>query len=110
MNQGDVIQTIPAYPYAYPKNLDCTWLITADDGGFIILRFVFFRLVTNWDFLSIGYGHNVSKDTIVSILTGAAAPNTVTMNGTSAWMKLTTPAGGSFGFVIEVEVNNNKGK
>ena len=105
-----MIQTLPAYPYNYPRNLDCTWFITADDGGYIILRFVLFSLATNRDYLTIGYGHNVTSDTIVSRLTGTVAPNTVTINGISAWMQLTTPFGGYWGFVIEVEVHDTKGK
>ena len=110
-NRSAVIQTIPAYPDNYPKNLDCTWLITAEDGAYTILRIRFFVLATYADYLSIGYGHNVTDDnTVVIRLTGVVPPNSVILNATTAWMQLTTPYGLWWGFVIEVDVNASKGQ
>ena len=104
-----MIQTLPAYPYNYPRNLDCTWFITADDGGFIILRFVLFHLVTNLDYLTIGRGHQITTTTMVSRLTGGVAPNTISIIGVTVWMQLTTPNGRWWGFAIEVNADDNNG-
>ena len=46
---------------------------------------------------------------MVGRLTGGVAPKTVTINGTTAWTQLTTPRGGSWGFVVDVEVSDTIG-
>lgn len=36
--------TSPGFPYNYPDNLDCTWIITATPGYYVYLHFTHFHL------------------------------------------------------------------
>ena len=50
------LKSIPFYPYPYPNNVFCTWLVTCPTGALIDISFEYFHLQTNLDFLMIGRG------------------------------------------------------
>ncbi|XP_072037246.1 uncharacterized protein [Amphiura filiformis] len=103
-SQGALIQTYPAFPYNYPK-MECEWFITALDSPNIIVHFILIDLVTNEDFLYIGYGHNISSNSKVFDLTGFTAPNTLTINSSTMWLNLVAPVGDWWGIVIKFEAS-----
>ena len=49
--------TSPGWPNAnYPNRVDCLWLLVAEEGHRIVLRFIEFQLVGSGDFLYCGNG------------------------------------------------------
>ncbi len=74
----------------YGKNADCTWLVTAVTGDFIVITVSMLYLETNRDFFIIGNGHNVSSSSEVLRLTGIGSFSSVTFNSTTIWMRFIT--------------------
>ncbi|XP_072041747.1 bone morphogenetic protein 1-like [Amphiura filiformis] len=97
----------PYYPNKYPTSLFCVWLFSSPAQGFITFRFYHFKVETNYDFLHIGRGHNISIWYEIYKLHGHAdnaKPNSITINGTEAWVTFETDSILSYsGFDISVE-------
>ena len=105
------LHTIPDSPYNYPNNLKCQWYITAEFDSFIVFRFKFFHVELYFDYVTFGYGHNVSKDSTALYLSGRASPNTLTINDSLAWVTFeTNPTEEWWGFDIELEQHTEYGK
>ena len=45
----------PNYPSTYFNNANCTWFLQSDAGKSISLRFEFFELERNFDFINVIY-------------------------------------------------------
>ena len=99
----------PMYPYGYANNLECRWYITCAND-FVVIRFVYFRAQTNHDFLSVGYGQNITLNTTVLNLSGKMGPNLLTINSSLAWMTFTTDSRYRWpGFHITLESSESYG-
>ena len=103
----------PTYPYNYANNLDCRWYFTSTND-FVVIRFVYFSVDTNSDFLSVGYGHKITLNTTVLNLSGMKSPSFVTVNSSLVWMTFTTDSKFSSssqwaGFYITLESSESFG-
>ena len=104
-----IVHTIPSYPYSYPTGISCKWLISAVDGDYTNFQFMLLFIETNRDFLGIGVGHNVTRDTMVMDLTGVAPPSTLSVKSREAWMSFYYPRGNWWGFVVIITTSNMQG-
>ncbi|XP_072033168.1 bone morphogenetic protein 1-like [Amphiura filiformis] len=74
--------TSPLYPNMYPLNLECTWVVaTANTQHAIQISFMEFNLENRFDFLEVGYGHNISVDSTVTRLSGEVVPMVIVHDG-----------------------------
>ena len=92
-------------------------MTASDKEPFIVFRFVSFSVETHHDFISVGFGHNVPESSseeegsMVLKLSGVAAPNSLTINGTTAWVTvITDDATAWWGFIVTVESSELYGK
>ncbi|XP_072017018.1 uncharacterized protein [Amphiura filiformis] len=93
------------YPNPYPPDLDCQWVISADnDEILIVARVKNFELEKGYDFLTIGNGPVARMDAIAE-LTGVV-PNVraITSSTSSMWFALKTDStGNKLGYRLELE-------
>ena len=95
--------TSPGYPLQYPSNLDCQWVVVANDGMVIVARIKFFDLERSFDFLRVGDGHESGLHEIAS-LTGSVKVRALTSSTSSMWMALTTDNTGQMsGYRLELD-------
>ncbi|XP_072033271.1 CUB and sushi domain-containing protein 3-like [Amphiura filiformis] len=101
---NEVTIRTPLFASNYPSDQKCTWFITTSHPGYIYIRFAsFLGLETDNDFLDIGYGTNISKDSQVLHLSGTVAPNSLSMDN-EAWIRFTSNQKyGWYGFEIILE-------
>ena len=99
------LESVPSYPYRYPHDLKCNWYVTAYPGhSFVVVRFPLFSLELYHDFLSIGYGHNITQNSTVFHLSGELAPASLTINSSSCWITFNTDEEGQrHGFEIQLQ-------
>ena len=102
--------TTPSYPQTYPSYLDCQWMVTAPQNGYIVVYFLDIDTEFNYDFLSIGVGANVTENSTVSRVSGSSGPTSISVNGSSMWIRFTSDGrvGGS-GVFIELQWSSNPG-
>ncbi len=94
----------------YPSNLSCIWLIQTASGneGFISVTFINFAVIKDKDYLSIGYGRNVTMESTVLRLTHDGKLNTLILNSTTAWVTFVTLSN-SWGFELDLQVRDEYG-
>ncbi len=104
----------PGYPSNYPSNLDCSWLIQAQDGYTITLKTDSFRLEgpspsCEQDYLMIYDGHNSSANAFSSPYCARSGPTTLASSGNFMYFRFVTDSVGSFsGFNIEYRAEPSK--
>ena len=64
----------------------------------------------NEDFLSVGYGHDISQNTMVLNISGEGVPTSLTLNASEGWMSFTSDYGFWEGFLVEVYLTQKYGK
>ena len=96
----------------YPVDTHCTWHITSEQPGTVVIEFTQFQLEQDFDFLTIGEGRNVSGVGKILGLTGDWAPNKIIiLNTESAWMTfLSDVLFPDFGFALLITVKAIIGK
>ena len=95
--------TSPGYPLQYPSDLDCHWVVVANDGMVIVARIKFFDLERSFDFLTVGDGPESGLHEIAS-LTGSVKIRALTSSTSSMWMALTTDKTGQMsGYRLELD-------
>ena len=104
-----VVHTIPIYPFPYGY-VDCHWQISAQEEGFLSFIFVYMSITVNGDFLSIGYGHNITQDTMVLNISGEGIPSSLTLNASEGWVTFTSYYGFWEGFIVEIYLTEEYGK
>ena len=67
-------------------------------------------ITINEDFLSIGYGHDISQNTMVLNISGEGAPTSLTLNASEGWVTFTSLYGFWEGFIVEVYLTEKYGK
>ncbi len=89
----------PNYPTYYPINLNCTWLISTDDGALPLVKFIDFNLQPFSDLLRFG---NLRMHYYT--VTGNQAPHFVVMNNSVARITFETHIWNfdSIGFWLEI--------
>ena len=104
------IQT-PLFASSYPNNLRCTWFVMGTQPGYLHIRFLsFVGLETDYDFLDIGHGRNISDASQVLHLSGIFAPNSITIQN-DAWILFTLNEKYRwYGFELGVEWKETQGK
>ncbi len=102
----------PLYAASYPDNLKCTWFISKSDAGYVFIRFVsFVGVETNYDFLDIGFGMNVSEVSRIVHLSGLFAPNSLSMDSNHVWVRFTSnEMYGWYGFELTIQWRDSPGK
>ncbi len=110
-NKQLILQSEPGNGYNYADNLDCLWYLTATDAGNILIVFDFARIQTNRDYLSIGYGHNVTSETQVLLLSGSRPPKTFAIDQDTAWMWFTSDYRTAWrGFKVRITATKHLGE
>lgn len=91
--------------------MDCTWLVTAIDGEFIIVTVGLIYIETDQDFFTLGYGHNVTSGSELARMSGIGAPSSITFNTTNIWMRFTTDWKMTWiGYYVGVQTSSQFGK
>ncbi|XP_072018381.1 uncharacterized protein [Amphiura filiformis] len=98
--------TSPWYPNPYPPDLNCQWIIVADNKTYeplIVARVKFFELENDYDILTVGNGQVARVDTI-AMLTGVLKVRAITSSTSSMWFALETDnVGNKMGYRLELE-------
>ncbi|XP_072016509.1 cubilin-like [Amphiura filiformis] len=98
--------TSPGFPDPYRPNLDCQWVIIADNKKYeslIVARLQFFELEKGFDYLTVGNGRVARKNAITE-LTGVLKVRTITSSTSSMWFALKTDStGNKLGYRLELE-------
>lgn len=81
----------PNYPYHYPSNSVCTWIIKSplNDSG-IILKFRAFKIepqaVCNYDYIEVGFGDNPG-DNVLRKYCGFIKPRPIKLASRTMWLR-----------------------
>ncbi|XP_072033306.1 CUB and sushi domain-containing protein 3-like [Amphiura filiformis] len=81
------------FPNPYPNNIDCIWMVTALNEGFVMVQFLDFDTEIRFDYFSLGFGyspggHNdITEDSRLLYLSGPWSPISVTSDGPSLWIR-----------------------
>ncbi|XP_072045820.1 uncharacterized protein [Amphiura filiformis] len=95
--------TSPYYPYNYPSNLDCTWVVVAAESLLVVAHIKMLQLETGFDFVTFGNGGESGVATIGS-LTGSTKLRTITSSESLMWISMSTDDTGNMdGFQFELE-------
>ena len=81
--------TSPGFPYAYPPDVSCSWVIIGRDDHRISIRIHQLILERDFDVLTMGHGNNPKKNAIAR-LTGTPKLRAFTSAGSDMWMTFTT--------------------
>ncbi|XP_072016513.1 uncharacterized protein [Amphiura filiformis] len=96
----------PGFPDPYSSDLDCQWVIIADNKKYeslILARLQFFELENGFDYLAVGNGRVARKNAIAE-LTGVLKVRTITSSTSSMWFALKTDStGNKLGYRLELE-------
>ncbi|XP_070534296.1 low-density lipoprotein receptor-related protein 2-like isoform X2 [Ptychodera flava] len=87
---GDHVNiSTPNYPYYYPDDANCLWIIQHELGGQILLRFHDFQTEENFDFMSLGVGDNSSNPSSVVFrdYSGSKTPPPFISSEDTVWIK-----------------------
>ncbi|XP_072017016.1 uncharacterized protein [Amphiura filiformis] len=92
------------YPNPYPPDLECQWIIIADNNDtLIVARVKRFELENGFDSLTVGNGP-VSTMNEIAELTGVVKVRAITSSMSSMWFMLKTDStGNKFGYRLELE-------
>ncbi|XP_070570521.1 CUB and sushi domain-containing protein 1-like [Ptychodera flava] len=101
---GKVVVTSPNYPDPYPDNMRCSWNISSESGGKMLVAFHHFDLEESFDYYSAGNGDFPSEETaVVWQHTGRFLPPDFTSTGSLVWMTMfsdSSVAGRGFRVII----------
>ena len=79
--------TSPNYPTNYLNNVYCRWLITAEPGKFVEIKFTSFSTELHYDFVDVGNGDDITDvGGRVVHASGNILPVDFTTSGNVAWV------------------------
>ncbi len=95
--------TSPSFPYTYPSNLDCHWVLVAAESLLVVVHINMMELETGFDFVTFGNGGESGVNTIGS-LTSTTKLRTITSSESFMWITMFTDDTGNMkGFQFELE-------
>ena len=96
--------TSPGFPYAYPPDVSCSWVIIGRDEHRISIRIHRLMLERDFDVLTMGHGNNPKKTSFVRLTGTTAKLRIFTSEDSAMWMTFITDNVVSMeGFFVEVK-------
>nr|XP_006818365.1 PREDICTED: uncharacterized protein LOC100377183 [Saccoglossus kowalevskii] len=86
---GEIVNiTSPNYPYYYPGDTECLWIVSNDGGKSVVVKFLEFKTEMGFDTVSIGVGINSSAPSSVRLnsISGTTLPGTYISDDKSIWI------------------------
>ena len=106
----------PDYPFNYPDNTDCTWIINGAANGsytdtpIYILEFQYFNTEEDYDFFSVGKGDVPGEDKVM-YLSGEVTIVSLFVEGPMMWIRFTADDYSSrIGFEIQISSETETGE
>ena len=101
------------FPHPYPRDLECVWLVTAQNGGSaIVVHILHFSTEFEDDILSMGYGHDINgANTLLEKLSGSWFFKSLTVLDSKMWLHFVTDrALEKSGFHLQLEWRQSVGR
>ena len=102
--------TSPDYPVNYPNNADCVCYLHSIDelGGYFKINILQLNLEATYDFLTLGYGSEVTDNSTVVTLTHASTPNSIYVFDSIMWTRFTSDHSSTHsGFLMQIKITLN---
>ena len=81
----------PNYPYNYPSNANCTWIIKSHSDQEMVLKIrdldIEPQALCNFDYIQIGSGSVPGKNIIVNKLCGREKPGPIKSDSGALWLR-----------------------
>ena len=92
--------TSPGYPLPYPKDLECIYYISAEEGFVIQLDFIKFDIEQStdctWDYVALYDSSSPSNDTLLGQYCGKAPPGTIYSSSNALTIEFITDSTGVY--------------